>query len=97
VHLLAQTMADDPKLFVRITGFVALVAITAGVVTALAMAARADMDARDQAGRRYGVAIVLLPPVGLLLWAIGRARHPKRHGRLPVSGDEPGWQRRRAR
>jgi len=97
VHLLAQTLADDPKLFVRIVGFVALVAVAAGVVTALAMAARTDMDARDQRGRRYGVAVVLLPPLGLACWAIGRARHPKQHDRLPSPGDEPGWQRRRAR
>lgn len=95
--MLGQTMAEDPKLFLRVVGFATLIFIAAGVLTALAMAARTDMDERDQSGRRYGVAVVLLPPLGLLLWVIGRARHPKVHDRPPMPGDEPGWRRRRAR
>ncbi len=95
--MLAQVVQTDPQLFVRVVGFVAFVAVLAGVITALAMAARTDMDARDQRGRRYGVAVVLVPPVGLLLWAVGRARYPRVHERLPQGGDEPGWARRRAR
>ena len=95
--MLAQVVQSDPQLFVRVVGFVALVAVLAGLITALAMAARTDMDAREQRGRRYGVAVVLLPPLGLLLWAVGRARFPLVHQRVPQEGDEPGWARRRAR
>lgn len=95
--MLGQVVQTDPQLFVRVTGLVALMAVLAGLLTALAMAARTDMDARDQRGRRYGVAVVLLPPVGLLLWAIGRVRFPVVHARRPQEGDDPGWARRRAR
>ena len=41
----------------------------------LAVRAARDMDARGEAGWRYGLLILCLPPVGLVAWAAARTRH----------------------
>jgi hypothetical protein len=42
----------------------------------LAVRAARDMDARDEAGWRYGLLVLCLPPVGLIVWLAARARRP---------------------
>jgi hypothetical protein len=42
----------------------------------LAVRAARDMDARGEAGWRYGLLALCVPPVGLVVWLAGRARRP---------------------
>ncbi|HZQ77613.1 MAG TPA: hypothetical protein VFE55_09805 [Acidimicrobiia bacterium] len=45
----------------------------------LAVRAARDMDARGEAGWRYGLLVLCLAPIGVVVWLAARARHP-----LPV-------------
>jgi hypothetical protein len=45
-----------------------------------------DMDARGKAGWAYGMATLLLPPLGLALWLLDRDRPPVRSGWKPELG-----------
>jgi ABC-type spermidine/putrescine transport system permease subunit II len=49
------------------------VAIAAIVVTLAVLAAR-DMDRRGHNGEAYALAVLFVPPIGLLLWALDRRR-----------------------
>jgi len=40
----------------------------------LAVRAARDMDARGEAGWRYGLLVLCLPPVGVAAWLVARAR-----------------------
>jgi hypothetical protein len=44
----------------------------------LAVRTARDMDARGQAGWRYGLLSLVLPPIGLVAWLVGRSRFPLR-------------------
>jgi hypothetical protein len=46
------------------------------VVCRLGVRAARDMDARGEAGWRYGLLALCLPPVGVLAWLAARARRP---------------------
>jgi hypothetical protein len=56
----------------------ALLGITVAVVAwmLLITAAARDMDARGRDGRLYGL-LMLVVPVGLVVWLVGRGRHPR--------------------
>lgn len=55
-----------------------LLVITFAVVIGMLLitAAARDMDARGRDGRVYGLLMLLLP-VGVIVWLVGRARHPR--------------------
>ena len=57
-----------------------LLAITAAVLLGMLLitAAARDMDARGRDGRLYGLLMLILP-VGVVAWLVGRARYPKVH------------------
>jgi hypothetical protein len=42
----------------------------------LGVRAARDMDARGQAGWKYGLLVLCLPPVGLPAWLAARSRRP---------------------
>ncbi|MEW6476858.1 MAG: hypothetical protein AB1679_31765 [Actinomycetota bacterium] len=42
----------------------------------LAVRAARDMDARGETGWRYGLLVLILPPVGVIVWLAARARRP---------------------
>jgi hypothetical protein len=42
----------------------------------LAVRAARDMDARGDAGWRYGLLVLILPPIGLIVWLAARSRRP---------------------
>lgn len=42
----------------------------------LAVRAARDMDARGEAGWRYGLLVLCLPPIGLVAWLAARTRRP---------------------
>ena len=42
----------------------------------LAVRAARDMDARGEAGWRYGLLVLCLPPVGFVAWLAARSRRP---------------------
>jgi hypothetical protein len=42
----------------------------------LAVRAARDMDARGETGWRYGLLVLILPPIGLAAWLAARARRP---------------------
>lgn len=46
------------------------------LVCMLAVRVARDMDARGEAGWRYGLLVLCLPPVGLPAWLVARTRHP---------------------
>jgi hypothetical protein len=58
---------------------VALVFFLLGVplVCWLAVTVARDMDARGEAGGRYGLLVLLVFPVGLVAWLAARSRHPQ--------------------
>lgn len=55
-----------------------LLLVTAVVLVGMLLitAAARDMDARGRDGRWYGLLMLLLP-IGLVVWLIGRARYPR--------------------
>jgi hypothetical protein len=55
-----------------------LLVITVAVVLGMLLitVAARDMDARGRDGRVYGLLMLLLP-VGVIVWLVGRARHPR--------------------
>jgi hypothetical protein len=55
-----------------------LLVITVGVLIGMLLitVAARDMDARGRDGRVYGLLMLLLP-VGVIVWLVGRARHPR--------------------
>jgi hypothetical protein len=57
---------------------IALVGLTVAVVVwmLLITAAARDMDARGCDGRLYGLLMLALP-VGVIVWLVGRGRHPR--------------------
>jgi hypothetical protein len=46
------------------------------IVCWLGVRAARDMDARGEAGWRYGLLVLCLPPVGVLAWLAARAQRP---------------------
>jgi hypothetical protein len=46
------------------------------LVCTLAVRVARDMDARGEAGWRYGLLVLCLPPVGLAVWLATRTRRP---------------------
>ena len=46
------------------------------LVCTLAVRVARDMDARGEAGWRYGLLVLCLPPVGLVAWLTARTRRP---------------------
>jgi hypothetical protein len=58
-----------------VTGLLVIVVVVVAWMLLITVAAR-DMDARGCDGRLYGLAMILLP-VGLVLWLVGRSRHPR--------------------
>lgn len=48
--------------------------VIAGLVALLAVAAARDMDRRGRDGQVYAIAVLFVPPVGLLMWALDRRR-----------------------
>ena len=46
------------------------------LVCMLAVRVARDMDARGEAGWRYGLLVLCLPPVGLAAWVAARGRRP---------------------
>ena len=51
-----------------------VVVAIAAIVVALAVVAARDMDRRGHKGEVYALAVLFVPPVGLLLWALDRRR-----------------------
>ena len=47
------------------------------VVVVLAVCAARDMDRLGHRGEAYALAVLVLPPVGLVLWAHDRRRSPR--------------------
>jgi len=47
------------------------------VVVVLAVGAARDMDRLGHRGEAYALAVLFLPPVGLVLWAHDRRRSPR--------------------
>ena len=43
----------------------------------LAVRAARDMDARGATGWRYGLLCLVLPPIGVVAWLVGRSRSPR--------------------
>lgn len=59
-------------------------ALMGAALTGLAVLARTvgrDMDARGQAGWAWAALVVVAPPIGVILWVVGRDR-------FPVAGEE---------
>ena len=46
----------------------------------LAVRAARDMDARGEAGWRYGLLVLCVAPVGVVVWLAARARRPLPEG-----------------
>lgn len=46
------------------------------VICWLAVRAARDMDTRGEAGWRYGLLVLCLPPVGVIAWLAARSRRP---------------------
>ena len=57
------------------TGLVVITVVVVAWMLLITAAAR-DMDARGRDGRLYGLLMVILP-VGLIVWLVGRGRHPR--------------------
>ena len=53
-----------------------LVFFAVPLVCWLGVRAARDMDARGEAGWRYGLLVLCLPPVGLVAWLAARSRRP---------------------
>ena len=51
--------------------------VVALVVVGLAVWAARDMDRLGHRGEAYALAVLFLPPVGLVLWAHDRRRSPR--------------------
>jgi hypothetical protein len=47
------------------------------IVVGLAVVAARDMDRRGHKGEMYALAVLFVPPVGLVLWALDRRRSPR--------------------
>ncbi len=51
--------------------------VIALVVVALAVLAARDMDRLGHKGEAYALAVLFIPPIGLVLWAHDRRRPPR--------------------
>jgi hypothetical protein len=58
-----------------VTGLLVITVVVVAWMLLITAAAR-DMDARGRDGRLYGLLMVVLP-VGLIVWLVGRGRHPR--------------------
>jgi hypothetical protein len=58
-----------------VTGLLVITVVVVVWMLLITAAAR-DMDARGRDGRLYGLLMVVLP-VGLIVWLVGRGRYPR--------------------
>jgi hypothetical protein len=58
-----------------VTGLLVITVVVVAWMLLITAAAR-DMDARGCDGRLYGLLMVVLP-VGLIVWLVSRSRHPR--------------------
>jgi len=59
------------------------------IVVVVAVVAARDMNRRGRNGELYAIAVLFVPPLGLLMWGLDRRRPPVVPGPRPEVGPDP--------